>query len=184
MLNLLLMTMPNLEDENKFSEVYNTYSKYVFGIASKFFSNNMDKEDAVYTSLFKISQNLDKIDDINSVQTKAFIAIITKNTCITIINKRKKIKEIPYENINDFADDENLFEEVENKGVLLTTYCKCLKKLSQSQYELLYLRYVNDLSLKQIASILNIKENAVKQRLHTAKHKLCNLIMEDMSDEQ
>ena len=42
MLNLILMAMANPEDEKRFTQIYNEYYKYVYGIASKFFDNNMD----------------------------------------------------------------------------------------------------------------------------------------------
>ncbi|MEE1003116.1 MAG: sigma-70 family RNA polymerase sigma factor, partial [Acutalibacteraceae bacterium] len=60
---------------------------------------------------------------------------------------------------------------------------KCLTKLTKNQYEVLYLKYVNELSLKEMANILNIKENAIKQRLYGAKQKLSTLIKEELENE-
>ena len=183
MLNLILMAMANPEEEKKFTQIYNKYYKYVYGITSKFFENNMDKEDATYTSLLKIAFNMSKIKDINSKETKGFIAVITRNTCITLINKKNKIKEVYMENLNEIPDNIDEFEKHENEGQLLTTYKSCLKQLTKNQYDILYLRYVNELSLKEIASVLDIKENAVKQRLYNAKQKLAGLIKEVIYNE-
>ena len=113
---------------------------------------------------------MSKINDIKSDETKGFIAVVTRNTCMY--------------DINDIPDnDNNDFERIEDEGLLLTTYKQCLKKLTKNQYDVLYLRYVNELSLKEIAEILNIKENTVKQRLHCAKQKLSALIKEELEDE-
>ena len=183
MLNLILMAMANPEEEKKFTQIYNKYYKYVYGITSKFFENNMDKEDATYTSLLKIAFNMSKIKDINSKETKGFISVVTRNTCITLINKKNKIKEVYMEDINEIPDNVDEFEKLEDEGFLLTTYKNCLKKLTKNQYDILYLKYVNELSLKEIANILDIKENAVKQRLHNAKLKLSRLIKEVICDE-
>ncbi len=183
MLNLILMAMANPEEEKKFTQIYNKYYKYVYGITSKFFENNMDKEDATYTSLLKIAFNMSKIKDINSKETKGFISVVTRNTCITLINKKNKIKEVYMEDINEIPDNVDEFEKIENKEFLLTTYKNCLKKLTKNQYDILYLKYVNELSLKEIANILDIKENAVKQRLYNAKQKLAGLIKEVICDE-
>lgn len=184
MLNLILMAMENPKDEKRFTEIYNKYYNYVYGITSKFFENNMDKEDATYTSLLKIAFNMSKIKDINSNETKGFIAVITRNTCITMVNKKNKIKEVFMEDINDIPDNNNKdFEKIEDEGLLLTTYKKCLTKLTKNQYEVLYLKYVNELSLKEMANILNIKENAIKQRLYGAKQKLSTLIKEELENE-
>ena len=184
MLNLILMAMENPKDEKRFTEIYNKYYNYVYGITSKFFENNMDKEDATYTSLLKTAFNMSKIKDINSNETKGFIAVITRNTCITMVNKKQKIKEVFMEDINDIPDNNNKdFEKIEDEGLLLTTYKKCLTKLTKNQYEVLYLKYVNELSLKEMANILNIKENAIKQRLYGAKQKLSTLIKEELENE-
>ena len=184
MLNLILMAMENPKDEKRFTEIYNKYYNYVYGITSKFFENNMDKEDATYTSLLKIAFNMSKINDIKSDETKGFIAVITRNTCITMVNKKNKIKEVFMEDINDIPDNNNKdFEIIEDEGLLLTTYKKCLTKLTKNQYEVLYLKYVNELSLKEMANILNIKENAIKQRLYGAKQKLSTLIKEELENE-
>lgn len=184
MLNLILMAMENPKDEKRFTEIYNKYYNYVYGITSKFFENNMDKEDATYTSLLKIAFNMSKINDIKSDETKGFIAVVTRNTCITMVNKKNKIKEVFMEDINDIPDnDNNDFEKIEDEGLLLTTYKKCLTKLTKNQYEVLYLKYVNELSLKEMANILNIKENAIKQRLYGAKQKLSTLIKEELENE-
>ena len=184
MLNLILMAMENPKDEKRFTEIYNKYYNYVYGITSKFFENNMDKEDATYTSLLKTAFNMSKIKDINSNETKGFIAVITRNTCITMVNKKNKIKEVFMEDINDIPDNNNKdFEKIEDEGLLLTTYKKCLTKLTKNQYEVLYLKYVNELSLKEMANILNIKENAIKQRLYGAKQKLSTLIKEELENE-
>lgn len=87
------------------------------------------------------------------------------------------------EDINEIPDNVDEFEKHENEGQLLTTYKSCLKQLTKNQYDILYLKYVNELSLKEIANILDIKENAVKQRLHNAKLKLSSLIKEVICDE-
>ena len=184
MLNLILMAMENPKDEKRFTEIYNKYYNYVYGITSKFFENNMDKEDATYTSLLKTAFNMSKIKDIKSDETKGFIAVVTRNTCITMVNKKNKIKEVFMEDINDIPDNNNKdFEKIEDEGLLLTTYKKCLTKLTKNQYEVLYLKYVNELSLKEMANILNIKENAIKQRLYGAKQKLSTLIKEELENE-
>lgn len=137
------MAMPVTNDEQKFTRLYNEYYKYVFGIASKFFENNMDKEDAVYTSFLKISFNISKVKDIYSRETKAFVATITRNTCITLLNKKNKIKEIYIENLNEIPDDTDGFETLEEEQ-LLVTYKSGLKKLTKNQYDILYLRYAKN----------------------------------------
>lgn len=53
---------------------------------------------------------------------------------------------------------------------------KILAKLDKSDQDIIILRYVNDMSPKDIAMMLNEKENNISVRLHRAITKLRNLI--------
>ena len=182
MLNLILMTLES-KDENKFSEIYNKYNKLVLSIAGNYFSNSMDREDAANTTFLKIALNINKIDNINDKSTKNFIAIICKNTCITAVNKKNKIKEISFENINEANFSTSSVEKAVDERNLIEIYKKCFSGLSDSQYEILYLKYVHNLTIKNIAKLFNIKENTAKQRIFYAKNKLNQLVREQVGDE-
>ncbi len=183
MLPLILMTIEKEEDEEKFKLIYKEYYDLVFMISKSFFKNEQDVEDAAYESFFKISTNISKIEDIKSNRTKAFIAIITKNVCINIYNKMKKIRDFENSQLGDLKNykAEYYHKEPEQQG-FLENYKSCLKKLTEKEYEILVLRYVNKLKTKEIAELLNISDNTARQRLYYVKQKLKSLLEEEFDD--
>jgi len=56
-----------------------------------------------------------------------------------------------------------------------------LKKLNKKEHEILVLKYYADLSLHQIAMLLDINLSNAKVRLHRAKEKFRNLIDKDLN---
>jgi RNA polymerase sigma-70 factor (ECF subfamily) len=63
-------------------------------------------------------------------------------------------------------------EEVIIKNEGEATLWKALEKLGEKQRIPIVLRYYHDLSIKEIANILNIKEGTVHSRLSTGREKL------------
>lgn len=163
--------------EVKFNKIYEKYLNLVFYIASGFFDNQYDKEDAVFETFHKVVSHLDDLGE-DEKRTKNFIAIVAKNTCITMKNKQDRIKQVSFENVAEceIAID-NVEESFENK-TSLETYKKALLKLPQNYYEIIYLKFFEELSNSEISKLLGISENTCYQRLHRARKALEKVIKE------
>jgi len=59
-----------------------------------------------------------------------------------------------------------------------------LARLSESDRELLTLRYLAGMTIQQVAAELGASEGAVKVRLHRARKRLLALVNEDLAEEQ
>lgn len=53
-----------------------------------------------------------------------------------------------------------------------------MRKLSEADYDILCLSLINQLSNDEIAVTLDIKTDAVRQRIHRAKKRLSKILME------
>ncbi len=182
MLSLLLTVTTNEKSEEKFNKIYNEYINLIFYIASGFFDNQQDKEDAVYETFLKIVSNLEHIGD-DKKRTKNFVSVVTKNTCITMKNKQCKLKQVSFEDIPEYdAVSGNLQEDFDNKTAL-EIYKKCLLSLPENYYEIIYLKFYEELSNREIAKLLGISEDTCYQRLHRARGALKTAIKEAMQNE-
>ena len=165
--------------EEKFNKIYNEYINMVFYIASGFFENQNDKEDAVFETFSKIFSNLDSLTE-DEKRNKNFIAVVAKNTCITIKNKQNKIKQIPLENTKEYETSNlSLEEELEEKEAL-KVYKNALLKLPTEYYEVIYLRFFEELSVSEIAKIVGVSKQNCYQRIHRARKMLSKLIKEEI----
>ena len=176
MLFYILNTVPLESDEQeKFEKIYYKYRNTLFSCAYSIVLNRHDAEDVLHTAFVKIAQNIKKIDDINSKQTASFLIIITKNTALDF--SRTNYKNVQECISEDIAYSKDLLEQ------LLSTleYQKILnviKELKPPYNEVLYLHFVNDLSIRQTAKLLNRKEKTVKMQLVRGKKILVSKLSE------
>jgi DNA-directed RNA polymerase specialized sigma24 family protein len=72
---------------NKFEEIYRTYSRHLYAIGLKTLKDADSASDALQLCYFKIYQNIDRIKDIESKQTRSFLGDIMRSQSLTIYNK-------------------------------------------------------------------------------------------------
>ena len=176
MLFCVLNAVPLESDEQeKFEKIYYKYRKTLFSCAFSIVLNRHDAEDVLHTAFVKITQNIKKIEDINSKQTASFLIIITKNTALDFLrtdhkNAQESISE-------DVAYSKDLLEQLLSR-LEYQKIVTVIKELKPPYNEVLYLHFVNDLSIRQTAKLLNRKEKTVKMQLVRGKKILVSKLSE------
>ena len=164
MLFLYLSVLDTQEEKDKFEQLYINYKKLIYSIAFEYMNNSFLAEDAVHNSFLKLTNYLDRIDDIYDHKTVTFIGIVTKSVCIDMLRKEKSgdIKEIRLEDkINCYNDD------FETKELL-----KKIDKLPEIYKNTVLLKYLYNMGDRKICSVLGISNYALKKRLMRAKKYL------------
>ena len=148
-------------------ELFNTYNKEVYRTCLYMLKNSQDAEDAchdVFVTVFR--------QDWSCVQhLRAWIMRIAMNQCLNVI-RRNKTKVRKQEQLQMIHDQETLFQRsVDSIAIARVSFAEMegmLHKLPDKQISVLTLRYIGDLSVPEIAQILNIPEGTVRSRLHKA----------------
>jgi RNA polymerase sigma-70 factor (ECF subfamily) len=177
MLLFFLTMIDTPEGQAKFERIYRAYRKLMIKVASDILHDNGLAEDAVSQAFLQLIPNLGKINDVSCHQTKNYLIIMVRRVCFAFYNERKKIIEIPYE---DLSDGE--LEPSEDSILREMSYFELLEKiesLPDIYADVLYLAYCDDYSTKEIAALLAINVNAVKKRLERARHHLRALLEEE-----
>jgi RNA polymerase sigma-70 factor (ECF subfamily) len=165
--------------EEQISLVYKELYKFIYSIIK----NENLAEDILQETLMKAYEKFDTIEDIKKF--KPWIFTIAKNESLSWI--RKYNREIPSEDtylelLGGHSED--IPEELLIKHEIKEQVKESIKMLNHVDQEIIYLRYYYDLSLKEIALILNLNENTVKTKHKRAKEKIyTNLICADASPE-
>jgi RNA polymerase sigma factor (sigma-70 family) len=153
-----------------FSMLYRKYSGKVFGKCISILKNDDEARDAVQDIFVKIMLNLGNFGEKSQFST--WIYSITYNFCIDVIRKKKKDKTLFSEDIErapDVAEDDIPDE------YLLAMDMKYLKQvleeLPTGDKMILLMKYQDDMSIKEIADILEKTESAIKMKIKRAKHK-------------
>ena len=173
MLLFLLSLVDSPEDKKKEEKLYYKYRTLMKYIAMKMLHNEDMAEDAVGDALVSLIENLEKIDEVESVDTKSFIYIVIRNASL---NRYNKSTRHPTENIDDFIeyqiDDTDVFEDV-----YLNDYFQCFAKLPPIYRDVMELKTYYDMSTKEIASVLHISVDSVRKRIERARKILKELMV-------
>ena len=82
------------QDKEKFEQLYDNYRNLMYYLAFQITKNQEDAEDAVHQAFLYVIENLGKIDDPSSNQTKSFLSIIAEHKAIDLVRKRRPVYEL------------------------------------------------------------------------------------------
>jgi len=164
---MMLASVDAPEDKRKIELLYEKYNRLMYSIAHQSLQNTYDAEDAVLASWEKIIKNLDKVGQVDSKETKGFVAIVVKRTIIDMCRKKNREGEVSLdalEGVEPSTSDEMEHQKIEAMELI--------DSLPQKYKEVLLLYYVNELSTKEISQVLGLREGSVASRLSRARKML------------
>ena len=161
-----------LRDENNIEDLYNKYSKVVYGIAFSIIKNREESEDIVQRVFTKIYQ-MDK-SKLPSTKEASWLYTLTKNETIDTLRKNKVFLDIQDYEVEDTNDDIAKIIDIEY-------YNKIISSLDKNEREIVSLKILSNLSFDEIAKLLNIPSGTVKWKYYKAinslKISLANLVI-------
>jgi RNA polymerase sigma factor (sigma-70 family) len=153
-----------------FSVLYQRYASKVFGKCISILKDYDEAKDAVQDIFVKIMSNLANFGE--RAQFSTWIYSITYNYCIDVIRKKKKEKMLFTDDIERAPDVAE--EEVPDEFLLemeVNDLKQVLETLPSGDKLILLMKYQDDMSIRDIAEVLNKTESAVKMKIKRAKHK-------------
>ena len=166
---------------------YDSYITVLNAIESKI-SNRQDIEDCVQKVYMKVSKKIDQYDETRPFLT--WIYTIAKNTAIDELRKQGKqqdFTEVPLTYTDDdeekeidlvsFYNEFNPTAEID-KSEKDDIIHRIMLTLPDSSRECILLKYVEGVKIKDIASMLDIEESAVKGRISYGKKLVEKRVLE------
>ena len=178
MLSVYLMMIDNSDDKVKFEKVYKNFKNIMLNRAYEIVKERQLAEDAVHNAFLKIINNLPKIYDADSNETKWYVIVIVTNEAKKIYNKENKILKAE---LTDMESDFNLEAIVEDKNIVEKVKRE-IGLLPEIYRDTMSLKYYNELSNKEISSVLSIPIPTVKKRLQRGKKILIQKLGENNND--
>ena len=139
-------------------------------------------KDAVQEIFVKILLNLSRFDERSSFST--WLYSITYNFCIDLLRRKKKITLLFTEDIGRVSQE----KEVETPDSLLLEMKsdrlqRILERLPPGDRMILLLKYQDEISIKEMASVLQKTESAIKMQIMRAKQRANDLYNEMYANE-
>lgn len=172
MLQVYLNLLDTQEDKEKFEQLYALYKDKMYKVAYQILHN---RHDAVHDSVIAIIDNLEKIKKINCHETWSYIVTIVKSRAFNIYQRKGKrsereAREQDYRNYpceqQESPEDAYLYKNV------TTILQKLILELPYPKRQILYLHYYMDMTFVEIAKIVELSEENVRQIAARSRQKL------------
>lgn len=174
------ITMLQKGDTNAFEEIYIQTNRFVYEIIKQTSNfNDEDVYDLMQETYIKVFQNINSLKN-----PKAFLGWI-KKIAINITISKIRIKNPALLSCSADSDDDNSYdniitnieetndsfipEQAIDSNETQTIVMNIINSLPYDQRLCIIMYYFDDLSIKEIAKTLDLKENNIYQKLHTAK---------------
>jgi RNA polymerase sigma-70 factor (ECF subfamily) len=174
----IYMNQKGKKTEKIFMESYEEFSDAIFRYV---FFQTSSKEmalDLTQDTFIRTWQYLEKGEEVDNI--RAFLYRVAKNL---IIDYRRKKKSFSLDQILetgvDFTEETQIMQEKENefeKERDLELLTRTIGKMDEKYREVIMMRYVEEMSIKEISDILGITENHVSVMIHRGVDKLKKLL--------
>ena len=159
------------DDKNKFERVYYEYRKRMLFVANKVLHDRYEAEDAVQNALIGIAKNIHMIKEVESKDTFSYVMKAAYNAALDLSAKSRKRKEVV--NIDGLYDlsDEGFLEELD----LANSYnevVEAIKNMKEIYRDVLFFYFVKDMTVKEIANLLNKSTGTVSSQISRGKRIL------------
>ena len=153
------------KDEESFQILFGKLKDRFYRIARTVLGNKEDAEDVVSLTFERAYQSIKNFRKESSLYSWLYKILI--NSCYERIRKMRHQREKTDEFLQDVGVSSRGTEV--RKGVDKALLRNTLSKLPKPYYEVFVLRVLEDMSYKEIAESLKIKEGTVMSRLHRSR---------------
>jgi RNA polymerase sigma factor (sigma-70 family) len=156
----------------EFTIVFNRLKRRLYNYVLKMTSDRLTAEDISQNVFLKLFENFDKIEDKSKTDIWVF-----KTAKFEVFNfyrgKSVKVDQFGVEDSDELENisDHDILEAIELRDFKEKLESE-LNNLPFEQKEVFTLKEFGGLSYEQISGILDINENLVRSRLHSARRKL------------
>lgn len=159
----ILMHLAKDGDPDAFGQLYTLYFTPVFRYIYARVSNKDDANDLAQVVFLKAYQSITRFHDQNKPPL-AYFFTISRNS---VIDYWRKKKDIPFSDIENtiigLPDTAQSPHDAAEKKSMAQTIHQTLLQLTDEQQEVIVMRFINEMSNKEIAELLGKTEEAIRQ---------------------
>lgn len=164
-------------DDDRFVELVEALKQRVFAFAFRFLGNAADAEDAAQEVFIKVYNARDAY--VPSARFTTWLFTITRNTCLNLLEKRKKTSSVSLDEMLPGPDGPPARQLADSKDVppaelaldkeLASAVKEAVDSLPENQRTAVLLCRYSGLSYDAAAEVMGCSVKAVKSVLHRAK---------------
>ena len=141
-------------NDDAFLELMFAHREALFKTALAYLKNEKEALEAIQEVTFRAYEKINTVR--NPEYTKTWLVRIMMNYCRDVLKVQKRFVFDEEAVLQHGISEDYTFLEIED----------AMKLLSEEQRELIYMRYLNEIKIKDIAEMTEIPESTVKTRLY------------------
>ena len=153
---MLFRSLETEQDQRRFTKLYKAYEKKVYLTALRFLGNPTQAEDAAQQTWVQLLRSWERVCALSWSQTGGYVATVAKNAALDVLRVERQAESFP-ENWDPPAQEEHQ----EEYAYLISL----IRALPENYRRILELKCVQELSNREIARRLKIKESTVASRV-------------------
>ena len=164
-------------DREAMKNLYGLYSGYLTAVCSRYIPDYDSLKDILQDSFVKIFMSIDRFEYRGEGSLKAWIRKIAVNEALKFLKRSSKDNTVSTDSIPDIPDNQEE-EDLKTEDIPESVIQEMIIKLPDGYRTIFNLYVFEEMSHKEIASMLGIKENSSASQLHRAKAMLAKWINE------
>ena len=161
------------DPERALAQMLNAYTGLVYHAAAAVLGRNAHEEiEECVSDAFLVVYNGRERLDFSQGSVKAYLCATARNLAINRLNKRMRNNEEP---LDDLAPSTEETESSAIRNLEAEELLNAILALGEPDCKIILYRYYFNLPSKQIATLLNLKQNTIDQRMRRALAKLNRL---------
>jgi len=164
-------------DKEAFQELISKYHPFIYKFLIRLTKDEESAEDLTQETFIKIIRNIDKFDINGKAKFSTYLVTVSKNCYIDYLRKTQKyvmtnpLEESFQAEDHKFNLEKNVIDKMDSLDVL-----EVMKQLPDNQRIVIEMKYIEDLTLKEIGDALNLETKTVKSRIHNGITKLRSML--------
>jgi RNA polymerase sigma-70 factor (ECF subfamily) len=159
-------------NELEFAGIYDQFAPKIFKFCFFRVNSREEAEDIAAQTFMRAWDHIADGKDVSNIQ--GFLYRIAGNLIIDHYRKNKDKREVSIDDPKftiDIPDRSDMTEHIDT-GIMLQEIREKVNELPENYREVVTLKYLDDLSIKEIAEIMDTSENNISVRLHRGIEKL------------
>ena len=168
MLTLYLSLLETEQDQKRFSYIYEEYLDWMLQIAYHYLKNEDDAKDAVHEIFYDMAKSGRLAPLESEDETKAYLFVCVRNRASRMMHRRNRATTVSLSEFYNLSSEYNVEKEVATEDLKerLISYIKAMPTIYK---DVLILYFVSNLTLKEIATVLDVPFKTVETRFRRGR---------------
>ncbi|WP_221389860.1 RNA polymerase sigma factor [Dyadobacter sp. NIV53] len=158
------------QENRHFEKLYERYSDKVYHKCLSFVKDIARAEDLTHDIFLKLIFKLGTFKE--DAKFSTWLYSITYNHCMDQLRTNKKRGEVLQDELMEVPDDVDLNNLFDGDDIQAKNLKTALDQLNVEEKGVLFMKYMDNMSIRDIADIFNVTESAIKMRLLRSREKL------------